>query len=77
MEKSKTVLSSKTINFNWISGLAIPAIWPFLPEDFRNQSYAVPALTAYFTLGNIVLRFVTNKPITFGSNECKDETKES
>lgn len=60
---TKSALASKTIHFNWISGLAIPAVWPFLPESFRHQDYATAAITAWFAIGNIVLRFLTSEAI--------------
>ena len=63
--ETKTALRSKTVNFNWISGLAIPAVWPFLPKDFREQDFAIAAVTAWFTIGNILLRRITSGAITF------------
>jgi len=61
----KSALFSKTVHFNWASGILIPAIWPFLPLDFRNQDYAIAAVTAWLTLGNIALRFLTKGAIHF------------
>jgi hypothetical protein len=62
-DQTKTIIQSKTIHFNWISAIAIPAVWPWIPASFRNQDYAIPALTAYFTIGNIVLRLLSKDKI--------------
>lgn len=62
--QSKSVLKSKTVHFNWISGVLVHAVWPFLPEHFRSQPYAMSALTAWFTVGNIVLRLLTTEGLT-------------
>lgn len=59
----KNFFESKTVHFNTWSGLAISAAWPFLPEHFRHHEWAVPALTAWLTLANIGLRFVTSGAI--------------
>ena len=59
----KPALSSKTVNFNWISGLAIPMIWPFIPQNFKNQDNAINIITAWFTIGNIILRFLTKEAV--------------
>lgn len=68
----KSALSSKTIHFNWISGVLVPAIWPFLPKDFRNNDYAIHAVTAWFTIGNIILRILTKNAIHFLTRRSKD-----
>lgn len=72
-EEGKSPLLSKTIHFNWMSGVAIPAIWPFLPEKFRMHDYAIAAVTAWFTIGNVVLRFLTSEAlIKWNSLSAKD-----
>jgi hypothetical protein len=60
----KSPFSSKTIHFNWISAVMVPAIWPFLPVAFRSKDYAVHAVTAWFAIGNVILRFVSSTAVT-------------
>lgn len=59
----KPAYKSRTIHFNWLSGVLVHAVWPFLPEHFRHQPYAMSALAAWFTIGNIILRWLTTQPI--------------
>lgn len=61
----KSFFESKTIHFNTWSGLLIYAIWPFLPVQFRYHDWAVPAMTAWLTIGNVILRGATNGAIYF------------
>ena len=63
MKRKKSALASKTIHFNWLNGLIIPAVWPLLPASFRNQDYAIAAITAWISIGNIVLRLITKDKI--------------
>lgn len=60
----KPALFSKTMGFNLSSGILIPAVWPFLPKHFRDQDYAIAAVTAWFTILNMVLRWLTKEAIT-------------
>lgn len=59
----KSPLQSKTINFNLISGICVPAVWPFLPITFRQHDYAAPAVAAWFSICNIGLRFATSETV--------------
>lgn len=59
----KSPLFSKTLGFNFSNGVLIPAIWPFLPEHFRHHEYAIPCVTAWLTVSNIVLRLMTSEAI--------------
>jgi hypothetical protein len=75
-EGIKSPLYSKTVHFNTVSSVLIPAIWPFLPEHFRNQEYSIAAVTAWFAIGNIILRFLTKRAVGFvlwGKHEKKTE----
>lgn len=76
-EGNKTLLSSKTVHFNTWSGLLVSAVWPFIPEHFRHQDYAMQAVTAWFSIGNILLRLVTKGAIIlFGGKHVElDEKK--
>lgn len=64
MDEQKSVFRSKTIHFNWLSGVIVHAVWPFLPKHFREQPYAMSAITSWFALGNIALRFVTTEAVS-------------
>jgi hypothetical protein len=56
----KAALSSKTIQFNvWTW-----ALWPLLPKHFREDPNAPLVVGAWFTIGNVALRFVTSEAIT-------------
>lgn len=71
--ETKSALSSKTVHFNLASGIIIPAIWPLLPKSFTQNEYALPAVTAWLTIGNIVLRRLTNEAIRFwGKHEVSE-----
>lgn len=65
----KSPLQSKTINFNLVSGVLVPAVWPFLPAQFRQHDYAAPAVAAWFSLGNIVLRFFSSSAVKLSANK--------
>lgn len=70
---TKSPLSSKTIVFNSMSGMLVSAFWPFLPESFRHHDYAMPAVTAWFSIGNIILRFLTREALSvFGRKNEKN-----
>ena len=59
----KSALASRTLHFNvWTW-----AIWPFLPQEFRHQPYAPMVVGAWFSIGNIALRFLTSEAISFWS----------
>jgi hypothetical protein len=60
----KSPFSSKTIHFNWISAVLVPAIWPFLPKKFTANPYAIHSVTAWFAIGNVALRFLTTTAVT-------------
>jgi len=60
---TKGLLKSKTIAFNSISGLLATAVWPFLPESMRHDPDWFPAVVAWFTIANIVLRLLTTKSV--------------
>jgi len=66
--EAKSPLTSKTVHFNLISGILVPAVWPFLPEHFRNSQYAMAAVTSWLTIGNIILRFVTHQALAWGKH---------
>lgn len=61
MEKS--FFESKTAHFNSWSALLVYAIWPFVPEAFRKNDWAIHTLTAWFTIGNLLLRVVTSEAV--------------
>lgn len=61
--QGKSLTSSKTINFNIVSGVVIHAVWPLLPKTFREQPYSMSAVTSWFAIGNIVLRFMTTEAL--------------
>ena len=63
----KSALTSKTVHFNWISAIAVPAVWPLLPESFRQKDYAISAVSAWFAIANIGLRFVSTEALTIWS----------
>lgn len=73
---SKSPLSSKTINFNIVSGILIPAIWPFLPKSFRDQDYAIAAVTAWFSILNVVARLFTYEAVSFFKKDVTNATQE-
>jgi hypothetical protein len=73
-DSSKSPLSSRTIGFNSVSGLLVSAVWPLLPDSFRSHDWAVPALTAWFTIGNIILRFLTTEAVAWRSSHEKPPT---
>lgn len=73
---SKSPLSSKTIHFNIASGIIIPAIWPFLPKSFRDHDYSIAAVTAWFSILNVVIRLFTKEALSFFKKEVTDETQE-
>lgn len=62
--EAKSPLLSKTVHFNWSSAVLVHAIWPFLPHHFTAQSYALSAVTAWFTVGNVIIRFFTREAIS-------------
>jgi hypothetical protein len=73
---SKSPLRSKTIHFNLWSGVFVHAIWPFLPPHFRQQPYAMAAVTSWFTLGNIGLRLITTEALNLRrGRDAKKKTK--
>lgn len=55
----KAPMQSRTIRFNAASGLLAVGVLPFLPEGFAHRPGAVEAVAAWFSLGNIALRFIT------------------
>lgn len=59
----KSPLRSKTLHFNFWSLVLVHAVWPFLPESFRHQDYAMDALAAWFTIGNAIIRFFTTEAV--------------
>lgn len=69
----KSPLQSKTVHFNMISAVFVPAIWPFLPSDFRNHDYAISAVTAWFALINILLRSLTKEALSWRKNKSSIE----
>lgn len=62
---AKSPFLSKTLHFNSWSAVLAYAIWPFVPGRFRQHEYALPAVIAWFTIGNFALRFITKQAITF------------
>lgn len=71
----KTPFTSKTIHFNWISSVMVPAIWPFLPANFRHQDYAINAVSAWFAIGNVVLRFFTSQALRLAKPKGNPDEK--
>jgi hypothetical protein len=69
----KPLYASRTFHFNWLSGVVIHAAWPFLPKHFREQPYAMPAVSAWFALGNIALRFATDTAVYLYRRKTPDE----
>lgn len=69
---SKSPLESKTVHFNAVSAILVPAVWPFLPHSFRDQDWAIGAVTAWLGIGNIVLRFITKGAISWTKEKSKD-----
>lgn len=72
---SKSPLESKTVHFNTMSAAIIPALWPFLPESFRHQDYAIAAVSAWYTIGNIVLRFLTSEALSWTAKDPNNSKK--
>lgn len=70
-EDTKHPLDSKTVQFNTISAAFIPAIWPFLPESFRHHDYAIAAISGWYTIGNVVLRFLTSEAISWRAEKTE------
>lgn len=52
------IIKSKTINFNVIAGALVMVL------QSMGIDIPVTALTGIFTLGNIILRFFTKKPLS-------------
>lgn len=70
--ESKAAWSSKTIQFNVVSGVIFHAAYPFLPERFRDPAF----IEAWFTIGNIILRFVSYEAVTlFGRKNAQENPK--
>jgi hypothetical protein len=63
--EGKSFLASKTLHFNTWSVVLIHAVWPMIPKHFRNEPYAMSALSAYFAIVNSALRFVTTEAISW------------
>lgn len=70
----KSPFTSKTLHFNVWSGILAQAVWPFLPQSFRDHDYAHQALIAWLTVGNIILRFATTEALSLyrGKNEVSE-----
>lgn len=76
-DEKKSLFSSKTFHFNWFSGVLLHAAWPLLPKSFREQPYAMSAVTSWFALGNIVLRTISYGAVSFfGRRHEKNEKKQ-
>jgi len=73
-QESKHPFDSKTLQFNSLSAAIIPAIWPLLPESFRHQDYAITAVTAWMSIGNIVLRFLTKEALSWTTKDSDKRT---
>lgn len=70
----KSPWKSKTLHFNWSSAVLVHAVWPLLPKSFRDQPYAMSAVVSWFTIGNMVLRFLTTGAVSlWGKNEKEEE----
>lgn len=68
----KSPFFSRTIQFN-TAHLIVAGVWPFLPSKFRANDWAFPAVLAWVSFGNIVLRFATNQAVKlWGRHEKKD-----
>lgn len=59
----KSPLQSKTILFNTGMGLIVAAAWPFLPKEWRDDPMIMQSIIAWITIGNIVLRFLTETAV--------------
>ena len=75
-QEGKHPFLSKTVQFNTISSAFIPAIWPFLPASFREHDYAIAAISAYYTIGNVILRFITKEALSWNLKNI-DTSKKS
>ena len=70
----KPKLSHPHVHFNWASGVLVHAVWPFLPHDFREKPYAIAAVTAWFTIGNIILHIFWRRIVVrFRGKDAKEE----
>lgn len=66
-EGAKSPFSSKTIHFNvWTF-----AAWTLLPKGFRDKPDSMMYVTAWLSIGNIVLRFVTREALQLWSLRAK------
>jgi hypothetical protein len=73
-EGAKSPFSSKTLHFNWWTWV----VWPFLPHKIKSNPNAILALSAWLTIGNVVLRFITTEALLFwGKNANKKITDKS
>lgn len=63
----KATSETTEFKFNSVSGLLAAAVWPFLPNDFRSKDYAMPAVIAWFSLGNIAIQFYIHRGLTWAS----------
>jgi hypothetical protein len=70
-EAGKSPLLSKTIHFNLLAW----AVWPFLPAKFKQDPNAPLVVAAWFSIGNIVLRFVTSTAIVFWGKRAKEKNQ--
>lgn len=62
------VFKSRTIHFNAWSIILLHATWPFLPEHFRQHPWSMSAVSAWFTCGNVILRFLTTEALAWRKN---------
>ncbi len=67
--ESKTPLSSKTLHFNWISSASLGTMWGFLPESVRQKPIAIASVILWLSVGNIILRCVTNSALKWRKDE--------
>lgn len=49
----------------------IPALMPFVPKHIRDQDWFIPAVTAWFSIANIILRVITTEALSL--TRGKDE----
>lgn len=57
----RKVLASKETSFNVTSALLVNAVIVFLPERLQESPYIINAITAWFALGNIALRYASQE----------------
>lgn len=76
MDEQKSAIKSKTIHFNTISMLFVYAVFPFLPKRITSSEYAIQIISSWFTIGNVILRFVTSEAISIFRRKNNEQSPE-